>query len=231
MKLQWILTYAPRTASPRSVETGFAILCRAVALDSGKILEQERPISAMDGKGNKKESVWIHSNRRYYSILVEMRWQQRGHEIIILGIRQEFLRARIILLSTRYDNPIWYFFETRSTDLRGFTIKPKDRFKHESYFNSRFNLAELFSDPRNNCLVSISPIFRRLFFPQCILQRSNNFEMITLIARDTMRRGRNIPGTACSKQLCKLLTSCKHFTNFETVINSERKEGWRGFLQ
>lgn len=100
MKLQWILTYAPRTASPRSVETGFAILCRAVALDSGKILEQERPISAMDGKGNKKESVWIHSNRRYYSILVEMRWQQRGHEIIILGIRQEFLRAWIILLST-----------------------------------------------------------------------------------------------------------------------------------
>lgn len=134
----------------------------------------------------------------------------------------------------RYDNPIWYFFETRSTDLRGFTIKPKDRFKHESYFNSRFNLAELFSDPRNNCLISIPPIFRRLFFPQRILQRSKrskNFEMITLIARDTMGRGRNILGTACSKQLCKLLTSCKHFTNFETVINSERKEGWRRFLQ
>lgn len=233
MKLQWILTYAPRTASPRSVETGFAILCRAVALDSGKILEQERPISAMDGKGNKKESVWIHSNRRYYSILVEMRWQQRGHEIIILGIRQEFLRAWIILLSTTSpDTIIQSDIFLKLARLIYVALQLNRKIGSNTSHILILNLAELFSDPRNNCLISIlPPIFRRLFFPQRILQRSKNFEMITLIARDTMGRGRNILGTACSKQLCKLLTSCKHFTNFETVINSERKEGWRGFLQ
>ena len=156
-----------------------------------------------------------------------MRWQQRGHEIIILGIRQEFLRAWIILLSTTSpDTIIQSDIFLKLTRLIYVALHRK--IGSNTSHILILNLAELFSNPRNNCLISIPPIFRRLFFPQRILQRSKrskNFEMITLIARDTMRRGRNIPGTACSKQLCKLLTSCKHFTNFETVINSERKEG------
>lgn len=162
-----------------------------------------------------------------------MRWQQPGYEIIIFDIRQEFLRAWIILfflerVATSPTNPIWYFWKyprsRRRTNYVASQLTERSKLlssklKDEPHFN--FNLVELFPileivSTSNGLLLILDfsiLLVSQTFFPHVrSFQELWNDKFNHKRERDTMGREKIFRGRDCvSNCVSKLLVVNTNF--------------------